>query len=319
MTSPSTNTKRSANRIELTMASKKLPTTPLGTVSVAAFDEGPAGEGHGHRDHHHDEGQSDAEALQRRARGGGPRRPSAMAVDQGEEAEHPDQVVQQADCVAGLLELRHLLTVGQDHLAVDTAEVDLADHVEAFGHQARACSWRTASPRLIVSCPLLRSSDFRSPVSTLEITWWARRLAADPDRLERRAGGEPVGRGGDEAVDGAVDRAGQRLQRRRQLRADRGAQVDVLGEGGGQLAGHVLLDLGVVGQRTHRVDVAIGVGDLGVHPPCHYEQRGGDQRHDEEDDRDGEPPPPWPLDGSVTLSVGLTTASVTFPPLLRSF
>jgi hypothetical protein len=77
----------------------------------------------------------------------------------------------------GLLDLGHPLAVGEDDLLVDVAEIDLAGDVEAWS-TSRCWNCRSTLPRSIVSSPLLRSSAFESPVSTLEIVVCAARLAS---------------------------------------------------------------------------------------------------------------------------------------------
>ena len=177
-------------------------------------DEGATGRRDRDGDDHHDERQSHAEALER----GSPLRRDRHRGDgcgHGEDPEQPDQLLQEADGVAGLLDLGHRLAVGQDDLLVDVAQVDLAGDVEAAVDEALL---EVAQHVAEVDRELAVAEVERLGVTGQHLGDRPVRGAVgiDPQRLERRAGGEAVGGRGDEAVHRARDRPAERLQGRRE-------------------------------------------------------------------------------------------------------
>ena len=188
-----------------------------------------------------------------------------------------------------VLQLGQPWTVGQDDLAIDAAQVDAARDVEALVDEAglqRAHGVAEVEGELSVI--ELERLAVAGEQADDDVVGGA--VGVDPDGLERRAGGEAVGRCRDEALDGPGDRRSEGLELRGQLIGEEGVQVDVAVEGRGELIGHVLLHRGVVSQGSDGVHVAVGVGDLRSNPDADEDHRGRDDRHDEEHDRDREAP-----------------------------
>jgi hypothetical protein len=207
-------------------------------------------------------------------------------ADGGEE-EQPTQRLELPDERTRRLDALELLALHQHDRAVGGAEIDLVCQGEAGVDEV---SPESLEQRTEIQCQLTPLEVGERRVAGQHASDHAVRgsIRLIPQFLERLAGGEPAGRIDEKALDGGRNRGAEICQLVGQLGHD-GRHVEHVVHGVRRRPRDVCLDGRILREWRHRVDVAVGVLDLGAGPGRHDGQRRERHREGQQRDRYDEP------------------------------